>query len=154
MNFKEEYYEVINALSKKFADYVSEHSTEVLIIEIGEHTTTCELHNNKFSLRNKDWRLYNIYLSESWYWWVQPSEHIWEFKDILSFPKDVIRHIKMEQARNDLFFEFNWIKWKVSFTGYNDSDWWAKYKPNSIKEWDITWYIDRHKERAIYKWLN
>jgi len=41
---------------------------------------------------------------------------------------------------------------QVKFSGYNDNDWWTKYKPSEIKENDeIVWQIDLEKMVANYK---
>jgi len=62
------------------------------------------------------------------------------------------RQIGMSQLSNDLFFSFNGVYDKVKFTGYDDNDWWTKYKPLEIKESDdIVWKIDLDKMIAIYK---
>ena len=54
--------------------------------------------------------------------------------------------------RNDLFFKFKGVHNDVKFTGYDDSDWWNKYKPTEVKEDDsITWSIDWAKMEAVYK---
>jgi len=62
------------------------------------------------------------------------------------------RTITMSQLGNDLYFSFNGVFEKVKFSGYNDNDWWEKYKPSDIKEADgITWQIDLKKMIATYK---
>jgi len=64
----------------------------------------------------------------------------------------LIRSIEKTQMSNDLFFRFKGVYKDVKFTGYNDSDWWTKYKPTEIKEDDdITWQIDYDKMEAKYK---
>lgn len=62
------------------------------------------------------------------------------------------RKIEMTQLSNDLFFRFKGVFKEIKFTGYNDTDWWTKYKPTEIKEDDeITWTIDLEKMEAVYK---
>jgi len=66
--------------------------------------------------------------------------------------KGVRKSIKQTQLSNDLFFKFDGVYGQVRFTGYNDSDWWAKYKPTEVKEDEtITWTIDYDKMEAVYK---
>jgi hypothetical protein len=62
------------------------------------------------------------------------------------------RKIEQTQLSNDLFFKFKGVYSDVKFTGYNDNDWWTKYKPSEIKEAEnITWTIDWKKMEAVYK---
>lgn len=62
------------------------------------------------------------------------------------------RNIKMTQMSNDLYFSFKGVFGEVKFSGYNDNDWWTKYKPSEIKEnEEIVWQIDLEKMVAIYK---
>lgn len=62
------------------------------------------------------------------------------------------RNISMTQMRNDLYFSFKGIFGQVKFSGYNDNDWWTKYRPEEIKEeGDVVWKIDLDKMTATYK---
>ena len=62
------------------------------------------------------------------------------------------RNITMTQMRNDLYFNFKGVFGEVKFSGYNDTDWWTKYKPTAIQETEeITWQIDLDKNIATYK---
>lgn len=62
------------------------------------------------------------------------------------------RVISKTQMRNDLYFSFEGIYGKVKFSGYDDSDWWMKYKPTEIVEdGKIVWKIDLDRMVAIYK---
>lgn len=62
------------------------------------------------------------------------------------------RAIEQTQMSNDLFFRFKGVYKDVKFTGYNDNDWWTKYKPSEVKEDEnITWEIDWDNMQAIYK---
>lgn len=61
------------------------------------------------------------------------------------------RRIEKTQMRNDLFFKFRGVFGEVRFTGYNDNDWWTKFKPTIVKENDIEWEIDLDKMEATYK---
>ena len=62
------------------------------------------------------------------------------------------RAITRTQMSNDLYFKFQGVNKEVKFTGYDDSDWWTKYKPSEIEEDEgIVWMIDWDKNVAIYK---
>jgi hypothetical protein len=61
------------------------------------------------------------------------------------------RKIEKTQMRNDLYFKFKGVFGEVKFTGYNDDDWWTKYKPKTVKEDNIEWEIDYDNMVAIYK---
>lgn len=62
------------------------------------------------------------------------------------------RRIEKTQMRNDLYFKFKGVHSDVKFTGYDDADWWNKYKPSEVKEDEnITWVINWKKMEAIYK---
>ena len=62
------------------------------------------------------------------------------------------RNIAKTQMRNDLYFSFQGVFGQVKFSGYDDNDWWTKYRPEEIKETDeIVWKIDLEKMIATYK---
>jgi hypothetical protein len=82
----------------------------------------------------------------------EEQKRLWDFAQ--SFIKQEGEHRKIEQTQlsNDLFFRFKGVYGEVKFTGYNDHDWWSKYKPKSVKENDdITWKIDWDTMQAVYK---
>lgn len=61
------------------------------------------------------------------------------------------REIEMQTLSRDLFFSFNGVDGEVKFSGYNDSDWWNKYKPTEIKEGNgAKWKLDYDEMVAIY----
>jgi len=63
--------------------------------------------------------------------------------------------IEKTKYSNDLFFKFQGVWKEVKFTGYNDNDWWTKYKPTKVKEDEnIIWTIDYETMTAIYKPTN
>lgn len=59
------------------------------------------------------------------------------------------RKIEKRQIGNDLFFEFYGDKGIVKFFGYNDCDWWTKYRPAEIKEGDTVWEINLKYMTAV-----
>ena len=70
----------------------------------------------------------------------------------IEMEKGLIRGIEKTQLSNDLFFRFKGVYNEVKFTGYNDNDWWTKYKPVEVKEDEnITWLINYEKMEARYK---
>ena len=82
----------------------------------------------------------------------QVRDNIKEKQKELKMEKGLIRGIEKTQLSNDLFFRFKGVYGEVKFTGYNDSDWWTKYKPIEVKEDNnITWQIDYENMEAKYK---
>jgi len=82
----------------------------------------------------------------------QVRNNIKEKQKLVEMERGIRKSIEKTQLSNDLFFSFNGVYSQVKFTGYNDSDWWTKYKPMEVKEDDnITWTIDYEKMEAKYK---
>ena len=80
------------------------------------------------------------------------KEKLWKLVEKAKSAQEEKREIEMTQMSNDLFFKFKGVFGEVKFTGYNDNDWWTKYKPTEIKEDEnVTWQIDLEKMEAIYK---
>lgn len=80
------------------------------------------------------------------------KEKLWALVEKAKSAQGEKRMIEKTQMSNDLFFRFKGIFNDIKFTGYNDNDWWTKYKPTEIKEdEEITWVIDLDKMEAIYK---
>jgi len=79
-------------------------------------------------------------------------DNIKEKQKEIEMETGLIKGIEKTQLSNDLFFKFNGVYGVVKFTGYNDNDWWTKYKPMEVKEDEnITWQIDYEKMEAKYK---
>lgn len=82
----------------------------------------------------------------------QRKEILWRLVEKAKSAQGDKRKIEMTQLSNDLFFRFKGVFSEIKFTGYNDNNWWTKYKPTEIKEDEnIWWQIDLDKMEAVYK---
>jgi len=82
----------------------------------------------------------------------EEQEKLWNKTEADKKQEGEKRNITMSQLSNDLYFSFKGVFGQVKFSGYNDNDWWTKYKPTEIKETEeIIWQIDLEKNIATYK---
>lgn len=148
MEFIKEYNKKVMLLVQKFDKFLKQNIDSIVIIEEDKHTTKLECLWNVFEVWNKWWYIYNI---REWYNTIYTRCEIWDYSAFV-WKWSQVRSIKIDKMQNDLFFSFTWATEKVKLTWYNDNDWWTKYKPETIKEWDVTWKIDYDNMRAIYIW--
>lgn len=158
-------------IEKLVKSYAKLYADELLagnfsVIDFGEHTATVKIENEiaEIWMANEDHHTNFYNAGEGMpqilaYYGSIPDknrakirENIKEKISIIEGENGKRRAIEQTQMSNDLFFSFKGVYKTVKFTGYNDADWWNKYKPSEIKEDEnITWVIDWDKREAVYK---
>lgn len=169
MNIKTEMERLIKIYGKEISDKLLKNDFE--LEKFGKHTATVKVDDEYFSIwiANSDEHT-NFYDSLDFGYDDILTKLLTKFSEIpedirtqvrnnikdkqkqIETEKGIRKPIEKSQLSNDLFFKFNGVYGQVKFTGYNDTDWWTKYKPLEVKEDEnITWKIDYEKMEAVYK---
>jgi hypothetical protein len=145
---------------KGMIDYLYENRNKFVLVNVDTHYVIYELEDwyiRVWTANGKDAaRFYEtlggIELDSNECYTDEMRENLWNMTREAICQNGEKRRIEKTQMRNDLFFKFKGVHNDVKFTGYDDSDWWNKYKPTEVKEDDsITWSIDWAKMEAVYK---
>lgn len=141
-------------------NYLYEHRNEFVLESVDSHYVIYSFNDwsvKVWTANGEDYaRFYEtlggIELFSNEYYTDEMRKELWKMTREAICQNGEKRRIEKTQMRNDLFFKFKGVHSDVKFTGYNDSDWWNKYKPTEVKEDEsITWLIDWEKMEAIYK---
>lgn len=145
---------------KGMIDYLYENRDKFVVEGVNEYNVVYSLHdwliqvwvaNGESSCRFYE-TLGGIELDKNECYTDEMRQELWKMTREAICQNGEKRRIERTQMRNDLYFKFKGVHCDVKFTGYDDADWWNKYKPTEVKEDDhITWIIDWDKMVAVYK---
>jgi hypothetical protein len=154
----------INSLKEELKNYLLENISKWGVESVGQHTTTFLFNDISFQVwsanevhdRSFYGNVYGMSMEGLEYTEIE-CEKLQEKIDIAKSTYGITRDLKQTILGNDLFFSFDGVYGAVKFSGYNDNNWWGKYKPLTVKEddnivWEINW--DRMEVKYLSNGLN
>lgn len=159
-NKLEQLIEEAESVRKKLVDFLYDNRSDFVFLGVDTHYVAYSLNDYRINIWIANGEahakfydsLCGIELNQTDHYTDEMKKTLWNMAQDAINQNGEKRMVEKTQMGNDLFFKFKGVHEVVKFTGYDDADWWDKYKPQEIKEDEnITWVIDWSKMEAVYK---